>query len=164
MDDLRAAAFRRHRGDVYRFVRRRTDSDEAAEEITQSVFVHAAARLDPVRQGSAPLLAWLYTVAQRRLVDAARVHARRGAVLPLQEAHATAAEPGYGSDVARVLRAALAELPRSQRDVVVLRLIEGRSFGEIAERLDSTEAACKMRFLRGLSFVRDVFEKAGITP
>lgn len=164
MDDLRAAAFRRHYGEVYRFVRRRIDSDDAAEEITQSVFVQAAARLDPVKQGSAPLLAWLYTVAQRRLVDAARVRARRGTVLRLEEAHATSDEPRYGTDVARALRAALADLPSLQRDVVVLRLLEGRSFGEIAERLDSTEAACKMRFQRGLSFVRDVFEREGITP
>jgi RNA polymerase sigma-70 factor (ECF subfamily) len=163
MDDLRATAFRRHYGDVYRFVRRRTESDDAAEEIAQSVFVHAAARLDPARQGSAPLLAWLYTVAQRRLVDEARVRARRGTVVRLEEAHA-AAEPRYGSDVARALRAALADLPSSQRDVVVLRLIEGRSFREIAQRLDSTEPACKMRFLRGLASVRDVFEKEGITP
>lgn len=36
MEDLRALAFRRHYGDVYRFVRRHTDTDDTAEEIAQS--------------------------------------------------------------------------------------------------------------------------------
>jgi|SRR6478672_1048779 len=164
MDDLRATAFRDHYGDVYRFVRRRTGSDDAAEEITQSVFVQAAARLDPVKQGSAPLLAWLYTVAQHRLVDAARHRARHGRPLRLEETQAPSGELRYGTEVARALRAAFAGLPRDQHDVVVLRLLDGCSFREIATQLDSTEAACKMRFLRGLAFVRDVFEREGITP
>lgn len=164
MEDLRALAFRRHYDDVYRFVRRRTDTDDEAEEIAQSVFAHAAARLDPDREGSAPLLAWLYTVAQRRLVDAARVRAKRGTALRLEETYPASDRASYGTAVAETLRAALAALPPAQRDVVVLRLVEGRSFAEIAERLDATEAACKMRFRRGLSLVRDLFEKKGLTP
>jgi RNA polymerase sigma-70 factor, ECF subfamily len=164
MEDLRASAFRRHYADVYRFVRRRTETDDAAEEIAQSVFAQAAARLDPEREGAAPLLAWLYTVAQRRLVDAARVQARRGPVLRLEEPYPAAGQPRYGSAVAKTLRGALAGLPPEQRDVVVLRLLEGRSFAEIAEQLDATEAACKMRFRRGLAYVRDAFEQEGITP
>lgn len=164
MEDLRALAFRRHYGDVYRFVRRRTDTDEAAEEIVQSVFAQAAARLDPEKEGAAPLLAWLYTVAQRRLVDAARLQARRGAVLRLEESYPAADAAGYGTAVAKTLRAALRSLPPEQRDVVVLRLLEGRSFCEISQLLDATEAACKMRFQRGLSLIREAFEQEGITP
>lgn len=164
MEDLRALAFRRHYGDVYRFVRRHTDTDDAAEEIAQSVFAQAAAGLDPEREGAAPLLAWLYTVAQRRIVDAARVRAKRGTVLRLEESYPATEQPRYGTGVAKALRAALAALPPAQRDVVLLRLLEGRSFAEIAQRLETTEAACKMRFRRGLSSVRDLFEKEGITP
>ena len=164
MDDLAASAFRSHYDELFRFVRRRTTSDDEAAEITQSVFAQAAARLDPVRQGSTPVLAWLYTVAQRRLIDEARRRARRGQTLPLEAVAASSEERPYGSEVAAALRVALAALPRPQREVVVLRLVEGRSFAEIATRVGSTEAACKMRFLRGLAVVRDVFEKAGISP
>jgi RNA polymerase sigma-70 factor, ECF subfamily len=164
MDELAGAAFRRHYDQVFRFVRRRSGSDEEAEEIAQSVFAQAAAQLDPVRQGSRPLLAWLYSVAQRRLIDEARRRARHGVSLPLDEALVGAPEQEYGGDVAAVLRNALDGLSRPQREVVVLRLIQGRSFEEIAARIGSTEAACKMRFVRGLSIVRDVFEKEGMSP
>jgi RNA polymerase sigma factor (sigma-70 family) len=164
MDELTAAALRADYDEVFRFVRRRTATEDEAAEITQTVFAQAAARLEPVRQGSTPPLAWLYTVAQRRLVDEARRRSRRGLPLPLEAAEIESNERVYGDEVARALRAALAALPGPQRDVIVLRLIEGRSFDEIAARVGSSEGACKMRFLRGLRVVRDVFEEEGIEP
>ena len=62
------AAFRRHYGDVYRYLRRRTGDHHEAEELTQRVFADAAASLD----GAETPLAWLYTVARRRFADQAR--------------------------------------------------------------------------------------------
>lgn len=164
MGEIAASAFRRHYNEIFRFVRRRTGSDYEAEEITQSVFVQAAASLDPGKQGTTPLLAWLLTVARRRLIDEARRRARHGMTVPLAEAQWASKEQSYGNEVATALQKALASLSPVNRDVVVLRLVQGRSFLEIARRLDSTEPACKMRFLRGLSQVRDAFEKEGIKP
>jgi DNA-directed RNA polymerase specialized sigma24 family protein len=46
----------------------------------------------------------------------------------------------------------------------VLKLIEGHSFADIAHRLDTTEAACKMRLVRALEALRAELEKEGITP
>jgi RNA polymerase sigma factor (sigma-70 family) len=164
MDELAASAFRAHYDEVLRFVRRRTATEDEAAEITQTVFAQAAARLDPVKQGSTPLLAWLYTVAQRRLVDEARRRARRGTQLQLEAVDLESREQIYGDEVAHALRAGLAALPRPQRTVLVLRLIEGRSFEEIASRVGSSEGACRMQFLRGLQVVRSVFEEEGIEP
>jgi RNA polymerase sigma-70 factor (ECF subfamily) len=164
MGDLAEATLDERYGELFRFVRRRTASDAEAEEITQSVFAQAAARLDAVEQGLPPPLAWLYTVAQRRLIDEARRRATRGTALPLAGRMSEAREASYGPEVAAALKAALAALPRTQREVVVLRLVEGRSFAEIAERIGSTEGACKMRFRRGLASVRATFEQEGIGP
>ena len=44
------------------------------------------------------------------------------------------------------------------------RLVEERPFAEIAERVGTSEAACKMRFPRGLAAVRATFEREGIEP
>jgi DNA-directed RNA polymerase specialized sigma24 family protein len=46
----------------------------------------------------------------------------------------------------------------------VLKLVEGRSFREVAERLELTEAACKMRFSRALERLREELEKEGVEP
>ena len=164
MDDLAASALQARYDEVLRFVRRHAPSDVDPEEITQSVFAQAAARLDTARSASPPPVAWLYTVPQRRLIDAARRQRRRGTALPLREDSRVAPEQRYGEAVARTLRNALRGLPAHQREVVVLRLVEGRAFAEIAERVGATEAACKMRFLRGLASVKEAFEKEGIEP
>jgi RNA polymerase sigma factor (sigma-70 family) len=162
--DEAATAFRCHYDDVFRFVRRHVSSDSEAEDVTQSVFVQAAARLERPRSEASPVLAWLYTVAQHRLIDEARRRSRQGTSAPLEPAALDRAEPLYGSEVASTLRGALADLPQSSRAVVVMRLIQGRSFAEIADQVGATEAACKMRFLRGLAAVREAFQKEGLEP
>jgi RNA polymerase sigma-70 factor, ECF subfamily len=167
VDDPVAGAFRRHYAQVYRFLRRRTESDEVAEELAQAVFVHAAERLRHLDRRGPPLLAWLYTVARRRLVDRARASARGPAsIASLDEARARPVSPEleYGGELAGVLAKALRDLPEGQRHVVVMRLLEGRSFREIGENLGATEAACKMRFSRGLEALRTELSRRGVEP
>jgi RNA polymerase sigma-70 factor (ECF subfamily) len=152
-----------HYGDVYRFVRRRSATDEDAEDVTQAVFAAAAARMDDLSRDSRPLLAWLYTVARRRLVDEQRRRSRRGQPVELtDEIAAESAE--YGSEVRYALARALAGLRDGQREVVVARLIEGQDFEEIGRRLAITETAARMRFSRGLETIRAALESEGVSP
>lgn len=162
--DLAEQAFREHYGRVYRFVRSRTASNAEAEDIAQTVFAEAATRLDSFKPGATPVLAWLYTVAQRRLIDAARRRARREPPLSLESIDSAAQEATYGSEVTTALGHALAALSPLQRQAVLLRLIDGHSFAKIAEITGSTEAACKMRFARAVAAVRAHMEREGITP
>jgi DNA-directed RNA polymerase specialized sigma24 family protein len=74
-------AFRRHYGTVYRYVRRRSRSHEQAEDLTQEVFAAAAAALPSENVGDPPVLAWLYTAAQRRFADEVRRKAQSGPLL-----------------------------------------------------------------------------------
>jgi DNA-directed RNA polymerase specialized sigma24 family protein len=92
--DVAEQAFRRHYGQVYRYLRRRTGDHHRAEELTQQVFVDAVASL---RETESPTLAWLYTVAQRRSADELRRSAigqRLGVLQPVAP-H----EREYGPDV-----------------------------------------------------------------
>jgi RNA polymerase sigma-70 factor (ECF subfamily) len=164
MNDPAAEAFERHYVSVYRFVRRRSSGRDEAEDLTQEVFVAAVAALGEARVESPPPLSWLYTVAQRRLIDAAR----RGRFLPVAAAVTKDEQPAraaaYGPEIAETLARAVAELPESQRLVVVAKLWEGRSLAEIAARLGTSEAACKMRLTRGLAQLRDRLKEEGVEP
>lgn len=157
MSESAEHAFRRHYRDVYGFVRRRTASADEAEEITAEVFEAAVAGLDRFQPGPTPVLAWLYTVARRRLADEARRRSRAPHAIAPPEA-------GYGADVAAAVRAAIGALPEAQRRVVVLKLVRGLSFAEIAEREGCTEAACKMRLSRALDALRLQLERQGVEP
>jgi RNA polymerase sigma-70 factor (ECF subfamily) len=151
-------AFRRHYAEIYRFVRRRTRDEHHAEELTQQVFADAAASL---RCDGRPPIAWLYAVAKRRFADAARRDSRRRA--SFAEPQPEAAQE-YGPSVAAGLRSAFARLPSTQRDVVVLKLLRGASFAEIAVAVGISEEAARMRFSRALRSVRADLEKEGIEP
>ncbi len=165
MEGVAADGLRRHYDLVFRYVRRRARSRADAEDITQEVFADAAAslgRLAPLSESHA--LAWLYTVAQRRIVDEARRSSRRGRRVDVPLDLAPTPESEYGPAVAREIAGALRELPAAQRQVVVMKLFDGLSFAEIAKRLGVTEAAAKMRCLRGLELVRSILRREGIGP
>jgi RNA polymerase sigma-70 factor (ECF subfamily) len=149
--------------EILRFVRRRAGSSGQAEDITQEAFASAAATLARSSKAAPPTLAWLYTIARRRLVDEARRRRPTGSPLELV-GEVAARDDEYGGLVARALEAALAELGEAQRAVVVLRLLEGLSFAEIGTKLGPSEEACRVRFMRALRQIRAHFEKEGLTP
>jgi len=150
--------------EIYRYVRRRSFSASDAEDVTQDVFADAARALGSVA-GDAPPLAWLYTVAERRLIDRARRAGRRREVLGDAWLEVVADPvPHYGPEVAGALRAAIARLPRQQQEVVVMKLVHGRSFAEISAALNAGEGACRMRFMRGLEQLRTFLEEQEVTP
>jgi RNA polymerase sigma-70 factor (ECF subfamily) len=159
MDDPVASSYRRHFEDVHRFVNRRVSPDDA-EDVTQEVFASAIEALATARLEADPPLAWLYTVARRRLVDLAR--RRRLELIPIDAEGVHLEERTYGPRVAKHLLAAVERLSEDRRRVVVLKLFRGCSFGEIAALIDCSEEACKMRFYRGLSDLRDELERKGV--
>lgn len=161
--ELAASAFRVHRETIYRYLLRRTASADRAEELTQEVFADAAAALASFRPGSTPVLALLYTLAQRRFADAARRDARR--LLPVARVEDLADQlPGVEHDdsVASALRDALARLPPELATVAVLKLVQGRPFAEIAERVGVDEVACRKRYQRALETLRSSLEQEDI--
>ncbi len=143
-------AFVRYRGDVYKFLLRRTGNHADAEELTQEVFTAAAVTLS---HADAPdsMRGWLYTVAERRLIDELR---RRRRAAEAVGALSRECENRDG-DPHEALEAALLRLPRAQRRLVFMRVVEGWAYSEIAGELGCNEAACKMRLSRALRRLRD---------
>lgn len=155
-------AFRRHYAQIFRYIRRRVGSDDEAEELAQLVFADAVLSLERFKPGATPVLALLYTIAQRRLADRARSLARNESLAELADTRLQlVTEAHYPAEVAAAIRAALARLPEQQRQVVAMKLLQGLSFAEIARRVGATDAACKMRFARGLESVRDELRREG---
>ena len=142
-------AYVRYRRDLYRFLLRRTGSHTDAEELTQQVFADVASSIsaaDPPRS----MRGWLYTVAERRLVDELR-RRRRAAEI----ARVLSVEHPYEERAPSELGEAVARLPLLQRRLVFMRVVEERPYREIARELGCNEAACKMRLSRTLRRLRN---------
>lgn len=162
--ELVERAYRQHQHQIYRFLRRRTGSSDEAEELTQRVFADAAAALSSSTPPDS-LLAWLYAVAERRYVDEVRRRQKVAGHLAGQpRAAGVHADPVYGAAVAGALRRTIGALPPDQRSVVVMKVFEELPFAEIAARLNTTEAACKMRFSRAVRQLREALRDEGLEP
>jgi RNA polymerase sigma factor (sigma-70 family) len=83
---------------------------------------------------------WLFTVA--RSVGMNAVSARRGHLVQQQADSAVAADAD-GLQLRTALHDAVMTLPQRQRDVVLLRLVEGMSTAETAQRLGCAQGTVK---------------------
>jgi RNA polymerase sigma-70 factor (ECF subfamily) len=155
-------AYRRHSGNVRAFFLRRTGDRERAEDLTQEVFLHAASAL-AASSPDGPTLPLLYTVARRRFIDDLRARRRYPTESLDPSLHPSGGPaPEYGGMVRDAIAAGIAALPPKQRQVVVLKLLQGHSFRDIGAAVGSSEDAVKMQFSRALKTLRDHLRDAGV--
>lgn len=144
----------RHERAVYRFVK--TLGGDDLDDVLQETFI-AAWKSAAAYRGGGSVRSWLLSIARnvhrhhrRRRVDAPRDF------VPLEQ---LAERAGWGCDPAEtrrvdialardVLEHALAELPHEEREVLVLRELEGLSGEETAQVLQVTLPAMKSRLHR----------------
>lgn len=103
-------------------------SEASAEEVVQDAFVHVLRRWSSIRD-----LESTHIYLRRSVVNGSRDRlrhrrVRRAAALPHAIAHGSAEERALLNEEQRQVLAGLAELPRRQREVLVLRY-----FGELTE-------------------------------
>lgn len=162
------ALFLKYQDYVYNIVYGIVGSAEETRDLTQEVFVQVYRSLPRFRQG-ARFATWLYRIAVNRAVDAAR-GSRRWRFLPLSEEPALArraalADDGPENSLARNLereavQAVLMRCPLQHREILALRYYRDLSLEEIAEVLNCTLAAAKVRLHRARQVFKQNYEAA----
>jgi RNA polymerase sigma-70 factor (ECF subfamily) len=136
-----------------------------AEDATQEVFLKALVALPQWEMRGIPFRVWLFRVARNHLLDRLPRLARTEvgdprAIGRIADEHVTDAEPvealGRLSDdeFLRVIHS----LPRSQRQVLVLRYVFDLSFREIATALGTSSGAARNLQQRAFSALRPRFQ------
>jgi RNA polymerase sigma factor (sigma-70 family) len=133
-------------------LRNRADAEDAAQNAMERA-------LKALTEGPAPkrMRPWLFTIAQRESVNLLRRRSRQG----LAELDESAPAPGGSPEELARVRERLAELlsdlqslaPR-QREVLVARELDGRSYADIAVDLGVTEAAAQQLVLEARQSLR----------
>lgn len=117
------------------------------DDLVQDVFARAYERLGSLRDAAA-FGGWLATMARHRAADYHRQ------VRPTVELVETAGADGPRHDTALAVLAALRGLPEAYRDTLTLRLIEGLTGPEIAERTGLTPGSVRVNLHRGMRRLR----------
>ncbi|MEA2362208.1 MAG: hypothetical protein QOD71_1353 [Thermoleophilaceae bacterium] len=143
----------RYREPLLRYCRGILPPDRA-EDAVQQTFVNAHAAIAAGRSGD-QLRPWLYRIAHNLAIDELRK--RRGS-------HEALSEEMPGGDPPEeifsrrerlaVVLAALEELPPRQRDALLLRELEGRSYDEIASALGVGDGAVRQLLNRARNTMR----------
>ena len=159
------ALYRRYERPLLAFFVRRVGDAELAADLTAETFASALAGRAAFHEG-ARVDAWLFGIAQHKLIDSLRHgqvedEARRRIgmapiVLTDDDLERIEAAAGAGADVERVL----SSLPDDQRAAVQARILEERSYPEIAAELRCSEAVARKRVSRGLARLRRQLDRS----
>jgi RNA polymerase sigma-70 factor, ECF subfamily len=128
-----------------------------ADDIVQDVFLTAMRQLHTLRDEAA-FGGWLATIARNR----ANGHHRAAIeVVEIQEIerHATQEEELEARRALAVIRT----LPEAYRETLMMRLVEGMTGPEIAERSGLTPDSVRVNLHRGMKLLREALER-GRTP
>ena len=158
-----AAFYRRWLPAVTSYHLRRTRARELAFDLTAETFaaaVKSCRRFDPAR---GPAAAWLFQIAEHKLTDSlrrARVESsarRRLGLEPvtLEDADLERVEELASRGDDAFVEGLLAALPAQQREAVRARVLDERSYPDIAVELRCSEAVVRQRVHRGLDRMRE---------
>ena len=155
---------------AYRLACRITGNGSDAEEVVQDAFWTVVRKIDTFR-GESAFGSWLYRIVANAAYQRLRRRPSSRREISWDEAlpvfdesgrHVAAAvdwsarveDPARQVELRTALSAAIEELPAAFRAVLVLRDVEGRSNGEIADMLGLNTALVKTRVHRARLFLR----------
>ena len=155
--------YTRYADTVRRYITGLLGDPDEAEDVTQTVFLKLLTKLDRYEPRGVRFDAWLLRVARNVAFD----EVRRRRPMPageLIEENAEHRADERDTSSRWSIQEALATLPPAQREVVVLRHFIGLSCGEIASRLERTEASVHNLHHRGRANMRKALLALDVSP
>jgi RNA polymerase sigma-70 factor (ECF subfamily) len=123
---------------------------QEADDVVQEVFVRALDQLHALRDVDG-FGAWLTAIARHLIVDIVRRTPDRGEAAP----EPSMRERQHERLEARRALDAIRALPETYRETVMLRLVEGMTGPEIAERTGLTPGSVRVNLHRGMKILRE---------
>ena len=155
----------RHQDLVFSLAYKLTGNREMANDVAQEAFIRAWKAIEKFR-GDSTFSTWIYRITVNTAWTL-RKKAKKHNTLNIDDTY----EPividekkdpelvAINSDLSSVLITALDKIPIEQRIIVELKNIEGRSHKEIADYLDISVTAAKVRLHRAHQKLRQILEE-----
>jgi RNA polymerase sigma-70 factor (ECF subfamily) len=144
----------RHRLRIFRFIRCKVANTQQAQDLTSEVFLRMVNHLADFEPRGVPFTAWLYRIARNLIIQDGQ-EAAAAAVVPLGQAEEMRSSDNPAAAVEQQWQIeqvwqGLENLDPAQREVIVLRFVNGLSLKETAEALDRPVATIKTLQHRGI--------------
>jgi RNA polymerase sigma-70 factor (ECF subfamily) len=171
-DSALASLYDRHSGLAYGMILRILRNPSDADDVLQETFVRVWTRADSYDSRLGSPAAWLIRIARNRAIDRLRARQVRQDISvepdPGPEGRPRLPEPAHretpesvveGAATSRALRAAMAQLPPEQRELIEAAFFEGYTHQELAARFKVPLGTVKTRIRTGLMRMRGRLEQ-----
>ena len=147
---------------IYRFVYLKVTNREEAEDLTHEVFLSSWQNLSSYKSRGTPFGSWLYRIARNKVIDHYRTRKPKVSLDLIEEEAGPAIESSESAldldlDIRRV-KGFFHKLTSVEKDVTIMRFIEGLSHEEIAAALGKSEGAVRLIQHRALNALRDLLK------
>ena len=132
---------------------------EAAEDLTEEVFMKALQSLGSFQFREVPFSSWLYRIAHNHLIDYVRANKKAPSVNIDDAQHLLFEKDRLDGRLDQhTLATALKQITDDQRQIVLMRIVQGLSISETAKAVGKSEDSVKQLQSRGLKALRRVLE------
>ena len=163
-EDAFAELVNRHVNLVYSAALRQVNGDaHSAQDVAQTVFTDLARKADSLAQRES-VTGWLYTSAHFAAAKIVRTENRRRdreEKFMREPTHESAPEADWET-LRPLLDDTMHELKAADREAILLRYFENRTFAEVGAKLGLNENAARMRVDRAVEKLRTAFARRGV--
>jgi len=141
---------------IYRYVFYQVKDKMTAEDITEEVFLKAWKAINSCKGKEQTFSSWLYRIAHNRVIDIFRSQRKERTVEmeTVAELNQPAVEIETELDHQEILNN-LTDLPPNQRQVIILKFIEGLDNQEIGRIIGKSQGAIRVLQTRALAKLRE---------
>ncbi|MDX1662442.1 MAG: sigma-70 family RNA polymerase sigma factor [Candidatus Promineifilaceae bacterium] len=146
---------------VYRFVHYRVGERQLAEDLSADTFLKAWEHLDRYEERGLPFGAWLFRIARNTVIDHYRTRKAQvqwdETVFQIEDPDAPDVAEAVGTQLAaeRVI-GALDALTDDQRDVLILKFLQGMNTATVADIMEKKPGAIRALQMRGLQALQTI--------
>ncbi len=148
---------KQYSGMLYNHIRRMIGNDEDSKDILQEVFINVYKKIDSFREESS-LKTWLFRIASNKTIDFLRKEKRFKAE-ELPETLKEKSNPLQHTEQSlkkEIVHQALLKLKEEEREIVVMKELDGFTFREIAEIKGIPENTVKTRLYSSLKKLKKI--------
>jgi RNA polymerase sigma-70 factor (ECF subfamily) len=141
---------------IYRYVFYQVKNRTVAEDLTEEIFMKAWGAIRKFNFKGRPFSAWLYRIAHNHVIDYFRTnHQSQFLDEVILADDSEPAKELEGKQIRRMLMDAISELSEQQRQIILLKFVEGIDNQEIEQVTGKRQGAIRVMQMRALAALRE---------